>query len=52
MSMDVKYERINITLPKDVLLKFREFCEENGINISSRISILIKKDLEKKNPLT
>ena len=49
--MDKKYERINITLPKTILEKFRNFCEKNGINISSRISVLIKKDLEDKNPL-
>ncbi|PIN77158.1 CopG family transcriptional regulator [Candidatus Woesearchaeota archaeon CG10_big_fil_rev_8_21_14_0_10_34_12] len=49
--MDKKYERLNITLPKELLKEFREFCEKNGINLSSRIAILIKKDLEKKNPL-
>lgn len=40
-----KYERLNITLPKDLLKDFKDFCEANGINLSSRISILIKKDL-------
>lgn len=49
--MDKKYERINITLPKEILSNFRDFCEKNGINMSSRISILIKKDLEKKELL-
>lgn len=49
--MDKKYERINITLPKEVLKRFKEFCKRNGINMSARISILIKEDLEKKNPL-
>jgi len=47
--MDVEYERINITLPKKILSEFKEFCRNNGINISSRIAILIKSDLEKKN---
>jgi metal-responsive CopG/Arc/MetJ family transcriptional regulator len=49
--MDVKYERLNITLPKKLLEDFKKFCEANGINLSSRIAILIKEDLEKKNPL-
>lgn len=49
--MDKKYERINITLPKEVLKRFKEFCKRNGINMSARISILIEGDLEKKNPL-
>jgi|TARA_B100001971_G_C17978257_1_gene425953 metal-responsive CopG/Arc/MetJ family transcriptional regulator len=49
--MDNKYERITITLPQDVLQKFREFCKRNGINMSSRISLLVEKDLKEKNPL-
>ena len=49
--MNEKYERINITLPTGILEKFREFCKKNGINMSARISILIERDLEKKNPL-
>lgn len=49
--MDIQYERLNITLPKDLLKEFKKFCESNGINLSSRIAILIKEDLDKKNPL-
>jgi len=49
--MGTKYERINITLPQDVLEKFREFCKKNGINMSSRISLLVEKDLRNKTPL-
>ncbi|MCL6500957.1 MAG: CopG family transcriptional regulator [Candidatus Pacearchaeota archaeon] len=49
--MDKKYERLNITLPKKLLDDFKKFCEANGINLSSRIAILIKEDLQKKNPL-
>lgn len=49
--MDKQYERLNITLPKKLLDDFKKFCEFNGINLSSRIAILIKEDLEKKNPL-
>ena len=49
--MDKIYERINITVPKEILKKFRDFCERNGINMSSRISILIKKDIKEKKSL-
>ena len=49
--MNKKYERLNITLPKNLLDEFKKFCEANGINLSSRIAILIKEDLEKKYPL-
>jgi metal-responsive CopG/Arc/MetJ family transcriptional regulator len=49
--MNTKYQKLTITLPKDLLDEFRKFCEKNGINLSSRIAILIKEDLQKKNPL-
>ena len=45
ISMGNKYDRINITLPELLLEEFKEFCKKNGINLSSRIAILIKKDL-------
>lgn len=49
--MDKKYQKLTITLPEDLLKQFREFCDKNGINLSSRIAVLVKEDLEKKNPL-
>ncbi len=48
--MDKRYQKLTITLPEDLLKEFREFCESNGINLSSRIAILIKEDLQKKTP--
>lgn len=41
------YERLNITLPKDLLKKFKEYCENEGMSMSSRIAVLIKRDLER-----
>ena len=49
--MDTEYQKLTITLPNSLLKEFRKFCENNGINLSSRIAILIKEDLQKKNPL-
>jgi len=50
--MDKKlYEKITITLPEKLLSEFKGFCQNNGINLSSRIAILIKEDLQNKNPL-
>ena len=40
------YERISITIPKELLKKFRKFCEDNAINMSGRISKLIEKDIK------
>lgn len=43
------YERISITIPKELLKKFRKFCEDNAINMSGRISKLIEKDINEKS---
>lgn len=42
------YKKLTITLPDDLLGEFKNFCQKNGINLSSRIAILIKEDLNKK----
>jgi len=49
--MNKKYQKLTITLPEDILEEFKQFCKSNGINLSSRIAILIKEDLQNKNPL-
>lgn len=46
MSNKDSYERISITLPKELLKKFRKFCEDNAINMSGKISKLIEKELK------
>lgn len=47
--MDIQqYVRLNISLPIDLLKKYKKYCEEQGMNLSSRIAVLIKKDLENK----
>lgn len=47
MNMN-KYKRLNITLPEDLLRKFRGYCKKEGMNLSSRIAVLIKKELKNK----
>jgi len=42
-----EYKRVTITLPKKLLEKYQKHCEEEGMNLSSRIAILLKRDLEK-----
>lgn len=41
------FEQFTITLPSETLKEFREYCKENGINMSGRIAKLIKEDLSK-----
>ena len=42
-----KYKKVTITLPEDLLKNYQKYCEDEGMNLSSRIAILLKKDLEK-----
>ena len=39
------YKKITITLPETLIKKYKQYCEENGMNVSKRISILLKDDL-------
>lgn len=41
-----KYKRVTITLPNEVLEKYQEYCEKEGMNLSSRIAVLLKRDLK------
>lgn len=40
-------KRINITVDERLIKEFQKFCEKSGMKISTRIELLIKKDLEK-----
>jgi len=44
----MEYKRISITLPKKLFNEYKEFVEDNGMNMSGRIAILIKEDLKNK----
>lgn len=41
-------KRVNITLDEKLIKKFQKYCKERGMKVSSKIEILIKKDMEKK----
>ena len=41
-----QYTRLNITLPSDLLQEFEKYCESQGMFLSPRIAVLIRKDLE------
>ncbi|MFH1592939.1 MAG: hypothetical protein ABIB47_06250 [Candidatus Woesearchaeota archaeon] len=42
----LKYKkRANFTIDADLLKKFRDFCRENGMKMSTRLEYLIKKDV-------
>jgi len=46
--METKYPKVTISLPEDILQDYKKFCKINGMNISSRIAILLRKDLREK----
>ncbi|MBI2558809.1 CopG family transcriptional regulator [Candidatus Woesearchaeota archaeon] len=41
-----QYKRLNISLPEDLLNEFTKYCQKEGMMLSSRIAVLIRKDLE------
>ena len=42
------FKKVTITLPIEILEAYQRFCEKEGMNLSSRIAVLIKRDLENK----
>lgn len=44
--MDTEYTSITISLPKHLLEEFEKYCDREGMKLSSRIAVLIKKDLK------
>jgi len=46
--MDKKeYQKVTITLPKQLLKEYKEFLDSVGMNLSTRLAILIENDLKK-----
>ena len=40
-------KRINITIDEKLIKRFQLYCIENGMKVSSKIELLIKKELRK-----
>jgi len=41
-------KRVNITLDEKLIKKFQEYCKKRGMKVSSKIEILIKKEIQNK----
>jgi len=41
------FKKVTITLPEELFQKYQNYCKEEGMNLSSRVAVLLKKDLEK-----
>jgi hypothetical protein len=44
--MAAKDKMFSIRIPEKLLNEYREFCQENSINISSRLRKFIERDLQ------
>jgi hypothetical protein len=44
--MPAKDKMFSIRIPEKLLNEYREFCDENSINISKRLRKFIERDLE------
>jgi len=46
MKTPKSHIKLTITLPEELLEDFRHYCKENGMHKSTRIAVLIKKDIQ------
>lgn len=44
--MPAKNKMFSLRIPEKLLNEYRDFCEENSINISKRLRKFIERDLE------
>jgi hypothetical protein len=44
--MPAKDKMFSLRIPEKLLEEYREFCEENSINISKRLRKFMERDLE------
>jgi hypothetical protein len=39
-------KKVTMTIDSDILHEFRDFCEQNGMKISSRVELLMKDSVK------
>ncbi len=44
---DKKEILFNFRISKDLITKFKDYCDKNGYSISKRLRVLIEKDIKK-----
>jgi len=40
-------KRINITIDEKLIKKFQQYCKDRGMKVSSKIELMIKKELRR-----
>lgn len=45
--MDKEYQKVTITLPKELLQQYKEILDNIGMNLSTRLAILVEDDLKR-----
>jgi len=46
-SEEEKKKKITLTIDRSVYSNFIEYCKERGMKVSSKVEIMIKKELKK-----
>ena len=41
--------KVTLSLNPDVLSKFKRYCEKRGMKVSSKVELMIKEEIEKKD---
>jgi len=44
----MEFKNLTISVPKNLLKKFKEYCRSEGMKISNRLVVLMERDLKKK----
>lgn len=47
MDKENKYPKVTVTLPSELQQEYKRILESLGMNLSSRLAILIKEDLKR-----
>jgi len=40
-----KVQKVTMTLPRVVVMEYKDFCKKNGMSLSKRVALLMKEDL-------
>jgi len=41
----MEFKKITLTIPENILEKYKHYCNENGMNVSKKVAILMRNDL-------
>lgn len=45
LILQMEFKKITLTIPENILEKYKHYCNENGMNVSKKVAILMRNDL-------